>query len=108
MQIYMRESSILSCSSVSCALRTLIALTNKASFSLTSLLFIYCADRPREHKPVQCTTQKKRKKEKRRDGGKRIKGKHYKKKINTQGCFVQVLRGSGVDEERRFLVKGVA
>ena len=29
----------------------------------------------------------------------RIKGMHYKGETNTQGCFVQVLRGSGVDGE---------
>ena len=52
---------------------------------------------------MQCTTPKKKKK-RRSDGEYGIKGMHYKGETNTQGCFVQVLRGSGVDGERGFLV----
>ena len=36
--------------------------------------------------------------------GKEDKGDALQGKTNTQGCFVQVLRGSGVDGERGFLV----
>ena len=49
-------------------------------------------------------TKKRERKEER--WGKGDKGDALQEKTNTQGCFVQVLRGSGVDGERGFLVIG--
>ena len=48
----------------------------------------------------------KKKKKERKEGrwGIGDKGDALQGKTNTQGCFVQVLRGSGVDGERGFLV----
>ena len=69
------------------------------------MLISLCDDRPRECKSVQCTTQKKRERKEER-WGKGDKGDALQGKTNTQGCFVQVLRGSGVDGKRGFLVIG--
>ena len=54
-----------------------------------------------------CSARHKKKRERKEERwGKGDKGDALQGKTNTQGCFVQVLRGSGVDGKRGFLVIG--